>query len=397
MISAALSGTERRTVAALAAIYSTRMLGLFLLLPVLALYAAGLPDATPGKIGFAMGAYGLTQAILQVPFGMWSDRYRRKSVITVGLIIFAIGSVVGIYAHTVLELTIARSLQGAGAVSAAVTALMADHTRAEVRTRAMAFVGIAIGGSFIVSLVAAPLLHAAIGVPGIFGLVAVLCALGLILLHTVVPPDVPNGASQSMGLRKFLQALQHPRARVLYFGVFVLHFVLTSVFLVVPLTLVSSLHWPEEMHWKIYLGVFLASLFGTVPMIMRSERGSTQLLPTAILLGATSQALLAFSRGHASVLILAFTVFFAAFNFLEARIPALLTLAVGAEDRGTALGVFATCQFLGAFAGGALGGQMLQHGGGSTVFTVTTGACLVWAILARRARHNLEVLAVSSR
>src|SRR5262245_13220229 len=264
MISAALNGAERRTVAALAAIYATRMLGLFLLLPVLALYAQSLPGATPALIGLAMGAYGLTQAVLQVPFGMWSDRYRRKPVITVGLLIFAAGSVVGLYAHTMLELILARSLQGAGAVSAAVTALMADHTRAEVRTRAMAFIGVAIGGSFIISLVAGPLLQAAIGVTGIFGLIAGLCVVGLLLLHTAVPPDLPNSPSQAMGLQKFMQALRHRRARVLYFGVFVLHFVLTAVFLVVPLTLVEALHWPEQAHWKIYLGVFVASLFGTV-------------------------------------------------------------------------------------------------------------------------------------
>ncbi|MET0661325.1 MAG: MFS transporter, partial [Steroidobacteraceae bacterium] len=217
MISAALSGAERRTVAALAAIYSTRMLGLFLLLPVLALYAASMPGATPGLIGLSMGAYGLTQAILQVPFGMWSDRYPRKSVITVGLIIFAGGSLAGMYADTIVELILARSLQGAGAVSAAVTALMADHTRAEVRTRAMAFIGVAIGGSFVVSLVAGPLLQAAIGVAGIFALIAGLCVLGLVLLHAAVPPDLPSSPSQALGLRKFMQALSNRRARVLYF------------------------------------------------------------------------------------------------------------------------------------------------------------------------------------
>lgn len=390
MISAALSGAERRTVAALAAIYSTRMLGLFLLLPVLALYAASMPGATPGLIGLSMGAYGLTQAILQVPFGMWSDRYRRKSVITVGLIIFAAGSLAGVYAHTIVELILARSLQGAGAVSAAVTALMADHTRAEVRTRAMAFIGVAIGGSFVVSLVAGPLLQASIGVAGIFGLIAGLCLFGLVLLHTAVPPDPPSSSPQAIGLRKFVQTLRHPRARVLYFGVFVLHFVLTAVFLVVPLTLVQVLHWPEQEHWKIYLGVFVASIFGTVPMILRSEGGSAQLLSTAVLLGAASQALLAFGREHLTLLMVGLTVFFAAFNFLEARIPALLTLAIGSEERGTALGVFATCQFLGAFGGGALGGQIVQHMGPSAVFVITAGACVIWAILARRTPAKLD-------
>jgi predicted MFS family arabinose efflux permease len=294
-----------------------------------------------------------------------------------------------------LQLIIARSLQGAGAVSAAVTALMADHTRAEVRTRAMAFIGVAIGGSFIVSLVAAPLLQASIGVTGIFGLVAGLCLVGLILLHTAVPPDVPLSSSQSLSSKKFFQAVRHPRARVLYFGVFMLHFVLTALFLVIPFTLVNALHWPEQMHWKIYLGVFVASLFGTVPLILRSERGSTQLLPLAILLGAASQLLLAVWREQYATLIAGLTLFFAAFNFLEARIPALLTLAVGSEERGTALGVFATCQFLGAFAGGTLGGQLLQYGGGSAVFAATAGGCLVWAIYARRAQANVDISAVN--
>lgn len=387
MISIALSGAERRTVAALAAIYSTRMLGLFLLLPVLALYATSLPDATPARIGFAMGAYGLTQAVLQVPFGMWSDRYGRKAVITVGLMIFALGSIVGIYAHTVFELILARSLQGAGAVSAAVTALMADHTRAEVRTRAMAFIGIAIGGSFVVSLVAAPLLQAAIGVPGIFGLIAGLCLLGVVVLHTIVPPDLPPVPASAVGMRKFIQAARHPRARVLYVGVFVLHFVLTALFLVVPLTLANTLHWPTETHWKVYLSVFVVSLVGTVPLVLRSERGSTQLLSTAILLGAASQAVLAVGRDHHALLFVGLTMFFASFNFLEARIPALLTLAVGAEGRGTALAVFATSQFLGAFSGGSLGGLVLQHAGPAAVFAVTAGACVLWALFARRSTY----------
>lgn len=382
MSGVALTGAERRSVGALAAIYSSRMLGLFLLLPVLALYASELPGTTPALIGLAMGAYGLTQALLQIPFGMWSDKYGRKPVITLGLGIFFLGSVYGVFADTAWELILARSLQGAGAVSASVTALIADHTRDEVRTRAMAFIGMAIGGSFVTSLIAAPLLQSSIGVPGIFALIAGMCVVGVVILFTLVPPDIDTQATVAISRAKFWAAATHPRARIQYVAVFVLHFVLTAVFLVVPLVLSNDLNWPAETHWKVYLGVFLASLVGTVPMILRSERGGAQFLLAAIVLAAGSQGLLAIGIHHQLVLFAGFTLFFAAFNFLEARVPALLTVAVSPQERGTALGVFATAQFLGAFFGGWIGGLVLARLGEAAVFWTAAMACVGWALFA---------------
>jgi MFS family permease len=380
----ALSGTEIRVVAALAAIYMTRMLGLFLLLPVLAIYASGLPGGTPALIGLAMGAYGLTNALLQIPFGRWSDRYGRRPIIFAGLAIFCLGSVVGAFAHSVPMLILARAIQGAGAMSAAVSALVADHTRDEVRTRAMAVIGISIGSSFIISLVLGPVLEAAINVTGIFWIMAALALAGMALLSVAVPstcPTTPNTKTQRAPL---LTIAALPVLRPYFAGVFALHFVLTATFLSVPLVLLRNLGIAESAHWKVYLGVFLFSLTGTVPLILGVERSRrpNAVFVGAILIAAAAQAALALDHRLLIAVLAAFTVFFAAFNFLEARLPAQLSKAAPAADRGGALGVFATCQFLGAAFGGAIGGQLQQHWGVSGVFWGSAAVAVLWAVVA---------------
>jgi MFS family permease len=383
-----LSGTEIRVVVALAAIYMTRMLGLFLLLPVLAIYASGLLGGTPALVGLAMGAYGLTNALLQIPFGRWSDRYGRRPVIFAGLGIFCLGSVVGAFAHSLPMLILARAIQGAGAMSAAVSALVADHTRDEVRTRAMAVIGISIGSSFIISLVLGPVLEAAMGVAGIFWLMAALAIAGMGLLSLAVPEAAAceRVATQHRASLWTISAL--PALRPYFAGVFALHFVLTATFLSIPLVLLHDLGMSEPTHWKVYLGVFLFSLTGTVPLILGVERSSkpNAVFVGAILIAAAAQAVLAIDHGAQVAVLAAFTVFFAAFNFLEARLPAQLSKAVPQTDRGGALGVFATCQFLGSAFGGALGGQLQQHWGVSGVFWGSAVVALAWATIAAQAR-----------
>jgi len=361
------------------------MLGLFLLLPVLALYARQLPDYSPEMLGLAMGAYGLTQALLQIQFGRWSDRYGRKPLITVGLLFYAAGSLLGVFAHSVAALFVARCVQGAGAVSASVTALLADLTRAEVRTRAMAFVGISIGLSFVLALVLAPVLDATIGVPGIFLVMLAMAISGLALLHFAVPAEpVRGGGAESRKLSALADMLVRPSLRPLYAGVFALHFIMTATFLSVPQVLVSNLGIATAGHWKVYLGVFIASLAGTVPLILATERGGRSLpvFLLAVLLVSVAQALLGLDHTQLWRVLAALTLFFAAFNYLEARLPALLTLAAPGTDRGAALGIFATAQFLGAFGGGALGGVLLGRFGLTGVFWGSATVAVVWALVA---------------
>ena len=382
----ALSGEERRSVGALAGIYASRMLGLFLLLPVLALYAQELPDYSPEMLGLAMGAYGLSQAVMQIPFGRLSDRIGRKPVITVGLLLYAAGSLIGVFGHTVIALVIARAVQGAGAVSSAVTALVADLTRPQLRTRAMAFIGISIGLSFIVALVLAPVLDAAIGVPGIFFLMLALAVFSIALLFLAVPPQPPRRTeqlpSQFAGLVEML-ALKD--LRPFYFGIFALHFIMTALFLSVPQALQGELGIESGNHWMVYLGVFLVSLLGTVPLILRTERGSRApvMFVFAVIVLGVAQALLAVEHGRLWPVLGALALFFAVFNYLEARLPALLTQTAPAAQRGAALGIFATSQFLGAFLGGALGGVLLGRFGLTGVFWGSAVMAGFWAFVAR--------------
>jgi MFS family permease len=397
---------ERRAVAALATIYATRMLGLFLLLPVMALYAADLPGATPWLAGLAVGAYGLTQALLQIPFGVASDRWGRRPVITVGLVLYGLGSVLGAVAGGIWAVIAARMVQGAGAVTGPISALLADLTRTEVRTRAMALIGISIGLSFVVSLVGAPLLQAAVGVAGIFWLMAGLAALGLVLLWAVVPREgaapAPAVAPAELPAADLVPAdeagaavarpgaLSAALARPLwpyYAGMFVLQFTLTATFVGVPHALRDVLGIALADHWATYLGVFVASIAGTVALVLWSERSARPgvVLRAGMALLMLSLGALAFLYPGYWGLAAALTAYFTAFNFLEARLPAGLSQAVPAATRGAALGVFATTQFLGAFAGGLAGGAL--NGTTAGLVAVFGGASLValaWLLAFRR-------------
>jgi len=375
---------ERRSVGALAAIYASRMFGLFLMLPVLALYAHGMADYSPELLGLAMGAYGLTQALLQIPFGRWSDRYGRKPLIILGLALFAAGSVLGAMADSLVALTVARALQGAGAVSAAVTALLADLTRPEVRTRAMALIGISIGLSFVLSLVFAPVLDATVGVPGIFIAMLLMALAGIALIVFAVPSEPARSGSDAPPLSRLYELTVRPALLRLHVGMFAMHFMITATFLAVPSVLVDDLGLAAAGHWKVYLAVFVASVAGMVPLVLATERTQRgpALLVLGILLAAVSQAMLGSAHGQFWVVMAALTLFFAAFNYLEARLPALLTLAAPGTERGAALGIFATAQFLGAFAGGSLGGLLLGRYGLPGVFWGAAAVAALWALIA---------------
>lgn len=380
---AALLPAERRAVASLAAIYAVRLLGLFLLLPVLALHAGSLPGGTPLLAGLAVGAYGLTQAVMQIPFGVWSDRVGRKPLIVVGLLLHVAGSALGAVATSAGALVAGRVVQGLGAVSGPVTAFLADLTRPESRTRAMFVIGMSIGATFVLSLVAGPLLAAAIGVAGVFWLIGALglVALGLVLF--ALPAERPRAERAVRG--DWRQALT-PRLAPYYAGIFVLHLTLTAAFIAVPHVL-RDLHGLEEArHWMVYLGVFVASIALTAPLVVWSERNRSP--GRAALIGGSGLALalaaLAAAQASFDGLLGGLVLYFGAFNFLEARLPAALTEAAGEASRGAALGVFATCQFAGAFAGGLAGGVLLgSHWQVTGIFAVAAAAVVAWLPWAR--------------
>jgi len=380
-----MTGSERRAAAGLAGIFGLRMLGLFLILPVFVLYAPGVAGATPLSVGIAVGAYGLTQALLQIPFGVFSDRIGRKPVIFGGLVLFTLGSLVAALAEDIEGVIAGRVLQGSGAIAAAVMALAADLTREEVRTRAMAGIGMSIGVAFVLALVVGPALGHWVGLAGMFHFAAVLGVGGILLLLLVVPTpehssihrDAEPVASQLGRVLKVRELLR------LDFGVLTLHLLMTSLFLVIPLSLRNQ-GLEAAHHWWIYLPVLLLSMVAMVPFIIQAE-GRGRMKP--VFLGSVSALALVLAGLYlldAGLLWLAFllVLFFTAFNLLEASLPSLIARLAPADAKGTAMGVFATSQFAGAFCGGLLGGWVHQNYGPDAVFLFCAGVVVVWFLVA---------------
>jgi MFS family permease len=380
-----MTRVEIRASASLASIFALRMLGLFLILPVFAEHAKTMPGGdNVAMVGLAMGIYGLAQAFCQIPFGIASDRYGRKPVIIVGLIMFAIGAVIAALAGSVFWVTVGRALQGAGAISAAITALVSDATRDQHRTKAMAMIGGSIGITFAASMVGAPILYNVIGMSGIFWLTGVLAvaAIGVVLY---IVPQVPAVTTRRVALMDVLKDRELMR---LNFGVFVLHLTQVAIFVVVPAALVQALNLPVAAHWKIYLPVVLASFILMLPPIFVGEKLGKikQVFVAAIMLLLFVQLglwwWLGQTEGHAWLLVTLLLGFFIAFNVLEASQPSLVSRISPPAAKGTALGVYNTLQSLGLFCGGALGGWLVQHAGRAAVFQVGAGLTMVWLIMA---------------
>jgi MFS family permease len=378
---------EKRAASLMAALYASRMLGMFMILPTFALFAQGeFTNATALMIGLTIGIYGLTQAMLQLPFGMWSDKIGRKPVIALGLVLFAIGSVVCALAPSLEWMLVGRALQGAGAISAVLMALLADLTRETVRLRAMSLVGMTIGLSFTVSLVAGPALDSVIGVRGIFWLTALMAIVGLIVLYTLVPNPPPKYFSRdvqadtsSLGI-----VLRDKALLRLNFGIFSLHLLLTALFIAVPLALVQSAGLDKLDHWMVYLPVMLVSFALMVPFIVIGEKRA-KLRPVfliAIALIGLSEAILWDGHDTLWLVTLGLLVFFTGFNVMEASLPSLIAKFAPAHLKGTASGVYATSQFLGSFVGGVLGGALLGWGGFDAIFAAAVLLTLVWFAVA---------------
>ncbi|WP_175653480.1 MFS transporter [Pseudomonas sp. Marseille-P9899] len=381
-----MSGSETRAAGGLALVFAFRMLGMFMVLPVLATYGMDLAGATPALIGLAIGAYGLTQAVLQIPFGVISDRIGRRPVIYLGLVIFALGSVLAAQADSIWGVIAGRILQGAGAISAAVMALLSDLTREQHRTKAMAMIGMSIGLSFAVAMVVGPLLTRSFGLSGLFLATAAMALVGIALIAFVVPASSGPLHHRESGVAKQVlgPTLRHPDLLRLDVGIFVLHAILMASFVALPLAFVERGGLPKEEHWWVYLTALLISFFAMIPFIIYGEKKRKM---KRVLLGAVSVLLLTelffWEWGNSlSALVIGTVIFFTAFNLLEASLPSLISKVSPAGGKGTAMGVYSTSQFLGAALGGILGGWMFQHGGLTTVFLGCAGLCGLWLAVA---------------
>ena len=387
-----MQAQEFRATASLAAVFSVRLLGLFMIYPVFAAYADTLPGSNPYLVGEALGIYGLTQGLLQIPFGLLSDKFGRKRMIVIGLLLFALGSAVAAYSTSMAGVIVGRALQGAGAVGAVILAMVADLTSEKSRTKAMAMVGITIGASFLIALVAGPIAASFIGVPGIFWLMVVLAALGIAVTLFVVPtPKRETVHRDAETVPAFFgSVLRNPALLKLDLGIFVLHAILTASFLVVPGLLRSTLNVAPDNDWMIYLPVLLVSVVvmgGAIGLGDRRGKSETVFI-YAIAALALGNAMLLYGSGSAIALILALIVFFSAFNILEANLPSLVSRAAPSRAKGTALGVYSSLQFLGIFAGGALGGFINQTGGAAGVFALTMTLALIWLFVAAAMRRR---------
>jgi MFS family permease len=382
----AMLPTERRAVFSLASIYALRMMGLFMILPVFSLYAETLQGYTPALIGLAIGIYGLTQAALQIPFGMASDHFGRKPVIILGLCIFAIGSVVAATADSMTGVIIGRALQGAGAIAAAVMALVADLTREEKRLGAMATIGMSIGVAFAVSLVLGPLFNTWIGVDGIFWLTGVLALAAIGVLHFIVPTPTHLRLHRDTETvpAQFKNVIGNSQLLRLDFGILCLHMMLTATFVAMPLVLRDHVGLASEHHWYIYLPVMLLAMTLMVPFIIIAEkkRRIKSVFGAAVLTLALAELDFMEFDDSLAGMVFGLMLFFIAFNVLEATLPSLVAKVVSPHNKGTAMGVYSSSQFIGAFFGGTLGGWLYGAHGLEAVFMMCATLAVVWFFVA---------------
>jgi len=378
-----MSSSEIRASLFLASVYGLRMLGMFLILPIFAVYASGL-SGSPSQlqIGLALGIYGLTQAVFQIPFGISSDFFGRKKVIYFGLAVFILGSIIAGISGQIEGIIIGRAIQGAGAISAVLTALLSDLTRDEHRTKAMAIVGASIGLTFALSLVISPWLNDKIGVPGIFFMMAILSILAAVVIHLFIhEPKIINKKSV-LKLKDFYAVLRRVDLGRLNLGIFVLHVAQISMFMVVPFYLIQQGNLPLHDHWMIYLPILIGSFILIIPVIIFSEKLKltkiTFLLSILFLLSAQF-SFIYFSNNLVGIVI-SLLIYFVGFNFLEASLPSLVSKIAPSNQKGLALGVYNTSQSLGIFVGGSVGGLITTFYGYTGTFLFCGALILIWFI-----------------
>ncbi|MEQ1560225.1 MAG: MFS transporter [Methyloglobulus sp.] len=379
-----MTASERRATWSLASIYALRMIGLFLIMPVMSLFTEQMEGATPSLIGLAIGIYGMSQALLQIPFGLVSDRIGRKKIIVFGLLLFCLGSVIAALSTTIYGVILGRAVQGSGAVAAPVMALLADLTQEVHRTKAMALIGASIGVSFGVAIAAGPVLASYIGIHGIFWLIAALSLLAILVIIFIVPkpPKSKKHRDAEVVTATFRHVLANGELLRLNYGIFILHAILMASFVVVPLLMRDAGLLPAE-HWKVYLPVFAASFAVIIPFVIIAEKKRKMkavFLTAIILLVLADLGLMQFSSSLIGIIGF-LCLFFSGFNLLEATLPSLISKTAPGDMRGTAMGVYSTCQFLGAGIGGSAGGWCYGEYGAKGVFMMCALAALSWFLL----------------
>ncbi len=386
-----MTRTETRATVALAGVFGVRLMGLFMIYPIFATYAQKLPGATPWLIGLALGGYGLAQGLLQIPFGLVSDRIGRKTVICVGLVLFGAGSVTAALAKTIHGVIIGRIIQGAGAVGSSILALVADLTREEVRTRAMAVVGMTIGFSFVVAILVGPAVAAWAGLSGVFAFTALLAVLGIVLTLFAVPNPARlvrhRGAEAVPAMLG--RVLKNGELLRLDFAIFALHAILTASFLAVPHIIGGAFHLSGASEWKLYLPVLAGSVVLMLPAIGVAEAKGLmkEVFVVAIAILFASLVTLALFQGDAIAIGGALLAFFTCFNIMEAMLPSLITKIAPADAKGTATGVYSSSQFMGIFIGGVAGGAISGAEGVKGVLLFAAAVALVWFAIAATMRR----------
>ncbi len=387
--SSPMSALEKRAAQSIALLFSTRMLGMFMILPVFSLFAhTQYTQVSALMIGLAIGIYGLGQALFAVPFGMASDRFGRKPVIAFGLVLFALGSAMAATAESIEMIVLGRALQGMGAIASVLMALLADLTREEKRLSAMSIVGLTIGTSFTLSLMAGPLLYQWIGMSGIFWATGALAVLGIVLLFTWVPdPQVQTfHRDAQMSMKDLGLVLRSPDLWQMNAGIFILHLILTATFISIPVALLNTANLAIAEHWQVYLPMMLMSFVLMVPLIVVAEKKARlkEIFLLAVALIAAAQWAMGSVHLSGWVILAWMIVFFTAFNVLEASLPSMVAKFAPADKKGTAMGVYSSAQFLGAFAGGLLGGWVFDAFGLETVFQMCGVLAIVWWLWAQR-------------
>lgn len=381
-----MTKNERKAVFALSGIMALRMLGLFMVLPLFALYAHQLMGATPMLIGLAMGVYGLTQALLQIPFGMLSDHIGRKPIIALGLILFTLGSVVAALADSINWMILGRALQGMGAIGSTIIAMIADLTRENQRTKAMAINGITIGFSFSVAMIAGPLFANLLGVNGIFWLAGAfsLLALGLLFIRVPTPIKTTWHADAEPDIHQFSTLLKHKELLRLNAGIFLLHIIFTASFIILPISLQNFAGLSGHQQWALYLPTLLLAFFITLPLIMLAERKKLlkEFFLSGIALLGCSEFLLWYFAHNLLLSAVSLLLFFIAFSLLEAFLPSLVSRTAPPSRKGTALGLYSCAQFIGIFVGGLLGGWAYGTLGLLYVYLLCFGLAILWWVIA---------------